>query len=55
MAEDDNKKNLLYFEGSTMRGLYDVMAAWQDEHKKRLMSVSMQVTVMGGRLSVHSF
>jgi hypothetical protein len=39
---DDNKKNLQYFEGSTMRELYDRMEAWQNEHRKRFASASIQ-------------
>jgi len=39
---DDNKRNLLYFESSSMRGLYECMDAWQEENQKRLMSVSIE-------------
>lgn len=42
MTEDNNKKNLLYFEAPTMRALYDQMTAWQDEHQKRLMSTHIE-------------
>lgn len=40
--QDDNKHNLVYFEHPTMRGLYETMDAWQVEHQKRLLSVSVQ-------------
>ena len=40
--EDDNKRNLQYFEALTMRELYDQMEGWQLEHKKRLLSVSIE-------------
>ncbi len=39
---DDNKQNLQFFEGSSMRELYDRMRAWQDENRKRFLSVSVQ-------------
>ena len=39
---DDNKLNLLYFESSSMRGLYDSMENWQNENRKRLLSVDIQ-------------
>ena len=41
MAED-NSRNLLYFESETMRGLFEVMDAWQKEHGKRLLSTQVQ-------------
>ena len=34
---DDNKLNLLYFEGTSMRGLYEVIENWQQENRKRLL------------------
>jgi hypothetical protein len=40
--EDENKHNLHYFEGSSMRELYDSMKAWQDTNQKRLLLVSIQ-------------
>ena len=39
---DDNKLNLLYFESSSMRGLYDRMENWQNENRKRLLSIDIQ-------------
>ena len=38
----ENKKNLLYFEASTMRGLYEVIEKWQNENKKRLLSFAVE-------------
>ena len=40
--EDQNKRNLVYFEASSMRGLYDSMENWQIDNQKRLLSVSIQ-------------
>jgi hypothetical protein len=39
---DENKRNLVYFESASMRGLYDSMDEWQNTHQKRLLSVSIQ-------------
>jgi hypothetical protein len=39
---DPNKRNLVFFEGSSMRGLYDSMDKWQRSHDCRLLSVSIQ-------------
>ena len=39
---DDNKLNLLYFESSSMRGLYDSMENWQNENRQRLLSIDIQ-------------
>ena len=39
---DENKKNLLYFESPTVRGLYESMENWQEANQKRLLSVSIQ-------------
>lgn len=39
---DDIKLNLHYFEASSMRELYDRMRHWQEETRKRLLSVSIQ-------------
>jgi hypothetical protein len=39
---DDNKRNLLYFEGASMPELYDTMSTWQDNNRKRLLSVNIQ-------------
>jgi hypothetical protein len=40
--DDENKHNLIFFEGTSMRGLYDVMDNWQRQNKKRLLSVNIQ-------------
>jgi hypothetical protein len=37
-----NKRNLVYFENPSMRGLYDCMDEWQQANHKRLHSVSIQ-------------
>ena len=39
---DDNKQNLVYFESTSMRGLYKAMHEWQDEHRRRLLSTEIQ-------------
>ena len=39
---DDNKMNLLYFESPTMKGLHGMLHQWQETHRKRLLSVSIQ-------------
>jgi hypothetical protein len=39
---DINKRNLIYFESSSMRGLYDHMQEWQHANNKRLLSISIQ-------------
>lgn len=39
---DENKRNLIYFESQSMRGLYDCMAQWQEKNRKRLLSTDIQ-------------
>ena len=39
---DDNKLNLLFFESSSVRGLYATMDGWQKTNRKRLHSVNIQ-------------
>jgi hypothetical protein len=39
---DTNKRNLVYFESSSMRGLYDCMDEWQQANNRRLLSVAVQ-------------
>jgi hypothetical protein len=39
---DINKHNLLYFEGASMRALYDTMETWQSANSRRLLSVSIE-------------
>ena len=40
--EDENKRNLLFFDASSMRELYDQMRDWQDANHKRLLSIGIQ-------------
>ena len=39
---DKNKRNLIYFESKTMRGLYETMENWQNKNEKRLLSANIQ-------------
>lgn len=39
---DQNKRNLLYFESTTMKGLYETMKEWQQTNSKRLLSTTIQ-------------
>lgn len=39
---DDGKKNLLYFEGNSMRELYEFMEIWQTRNLKRLYATQIQ-------------
>lgn len=39
---DNNKQNLVYFENSSMRGLYASMEEWQRTNNRRLLSISIQ-------------
>jgi hypothetical protein len=39
---DANKHNLVYFESSSMRALYDDMDRWQQTNHRRLLSISVQ-------------
>ena len=39
---DMNKRNLVYFESHSMRGLYGCMDEWQQANNRRLLSVSIQ-------------
>lgn len=39
---ESNKRNLHYFEASSMRGLYQVIDAWQVENSKRLLSLNVE-------------
>ena len=43
LMTDDNKRNIVYFEGETMRGLYEAIDTWQETERKRLASLSVQV------------
>ena len=40
---DTNKRNLIYFESESMRGLYEAMDVWQRTNAKRLLSTNIQV------------
>ncbi len=39
---DTNKRNLVYFENSSMRGLYASMEEWQQVNNRRLLSLNIQ-------------
>ena len=39
---EQNKRNLVYFESPSMRGLYESMENWQRSNHKRLLSISIQ-------------
>ena len=39
---ETNKRNLVYFESLSMRGLYTCMEEWQEANNRRLLSVSVQ-------------
>jgi hypothetical protein len=39
---ETNKRNLVYFENPSMRGLYDSMEKWQQANNRRLLSISVQ-------------
>lgn len=38
----DNKRNLQYFEASSMQELYNVVDAWQSENRKRFISLNVE-------------
>jgi hypothetical protein len=38
---DENKKNIQFFEASSMRELYDHLRTWQDVNNKRFLSISI--------------
>lgn len=40
--DDDNKHNILFFEGASMRELHATMEGWQNANKKRFLSMSIQ-------------
>lgn len=42
MNTNDNKHNLLYFQGESMSALYDTLNAWQTQNSKRFLSLSIQ-------------
>ena len=39
---DNNKVNLLFFESTSMKGLYEAMTQWQVANEKRLLSTNIQ-------------
>ena len=39
---DINKRNLVYFENPSMRGLYECMEEWQQANNRRLLSITVQ-------------
>ncbi len=39
---DVNKRNLLFFESASMRGLYECLETWQTENNKRFLSTNIQ-------------
>lgn len=39
---NDNKRNLLFFKSSSMRGLYEVMDKWQAKNGRRFQSTSIE-------------
>ena len=38
----ENKKNLLYFEASSMKKLHKVIEDWQNDKEKRLLSLAVE-------------
>ena len=38
---DNNKHNILFFEGSSMRELHNTMDEWQKGNEKRFLSISV--------------
>jgi hypothetical protein len=41
---NENKRNLQYFEGKSMKGLFDILNQWQIENEKRFLSINIQET-----------
>lgn len=39
---DTNKNNLLYFESTSMKGLFQAMKKWQKANHKRLLATNVQ-------------
>lgn len=39
---DDNKRNIVYFEDSSMKELYETMDEWQKKNLKRFHSMDIQ-------------
>jgi len=40
--QNSNKKNILYFEASTMYQLFEKLKKWQDDNEKRFLSTSIE-------------
>ena len=38
----ENKRNIHYFEGSSMRELFGLLQSWQNESDKRFLSISIE-------------
>ncbi len=38
---ENNKRNILFFEASSMKALHSNMDDWQKDHKKRFLSISV--------------
>ena len=38
----DNKENIVYFEGPSMKELFSNMETWQKRHRKRLLSIEIE-------------
>jgi len=39
---DDNKHNVHYFQGSSMKSLYTAIEGWQNQNKRRFLSLSIE-------------
>jgi len=39
---DNNKRNIYYFEAATMKGLFAAVDKWQSENLKRLQSLNVE-------------
>ncbi len=42
MSTDDNKENLVYFHADSMSALYENLQEWQNQNRKRFLSLSIQ-------------
>ncbi len=42
IVSDENKRNLLYFESDSMKGLYETIEEWQQCNQKRILSTNIQ-------------
>lgn len=39
---EDNKHNILFFNSTSMQGLFESMDEWQNKNKKRFLSLNVQ-------------